>query len=118
MSCMCGAEDEVVNEPIPGQAGTFTIKAPSGKLGLVFQGVDDPTGEYGHVVARLTEGSPLAALGVEAGDVIEYIDAGSAVHLNHNMISKSLQNAQAKPRQLTIIRGAIKGSEGAWAPAA
>ena len=117
MSCMCGAEDEVVNEPIPGQAGTFTIKAPEGKLGLVFQGVDDPSGEYGHVVARLTDSSPLAGV-LETGDVIEYIDAGSAVHLNHNMISKSLQNAQAKPRQLTVIRGAIKGSDGAWAPAA
>ena len=119
MACMCGAEEEVDTGPIPGVAGEYTLTAPAGRLGLIFQEVSDPSGEYRHVVARLGDNSQMAGK-IEAGDVIMYINAGAASHLNHTMITKQLQVADTSgARTLVIKRGAIKGSDGnGWAPAA
>ena len=121
MACMCGAEEEVDTGPIPGVAGEYTLTAPAGRLGLIFQEVSDPSGEYRHVVARLGDNSQMAGQ-IEAGDVIMYINAGAASHLNHTMITKQLQVADtgvSGARTLVIKRGAIKGSDGnGWAPAA
>ena len=121
MACMCGAEEEVDTGPIPGVAGEYTLPAPAGRLGLIFQEVSDPSGVYRHVVARLGDNSQMAGK-IEAGDVIMYINAGAASHLNHTMITKQLQVADtgvSGARTLVIKRGAIKGSDGnGWAPAA
>ena len=96
MACMCGAEEEVDTGPIPGVAGEYTLTAPAGRLGLIFQEVSDPSGEYRHVVARLGDNSQMAGQ-IEAGDVIMYINAGAASHLNHTMITKQLPSLTEEP---------------------
>ena len=112
-------ELDTTGGPIAGVAGEYTIEAPTGRLGLVFQNVPDPSGKCCHVVAWLRPTSSMAGQ-IEVGDVISYINAVATSHLDHTMISKNLLDADTagERRLLVIKRGAITGSDGkGWAPA-
>ena len=112
-------ELDTTGGPIAGVAGEYTIEAPTGRLGLVFQNVPDPSGKCCHVVARLRPTSSMAGQ-IKVDDVISNINAVATSHLDHTTISKNLLDADTagERRLLVIKRGAITGSDGkGWAPA-
>ncbi|KAL7552580.1 hypothetical protein ACHAWF_015886 [Thalassiosira exigua] len=77
-----------------------TAIAPPGKLGIV---VSNPLGDMPTIV-EVREGSPLRADGVEAGDLLAFLDGSDCRGWSAAMVSERISERSGKERTLVLLR--------------
>jgi membrane-associated protease RseP (regulator of RpoE activity) len=85
------------------------VRGGRGRLGVRLQGLTDQLGDYfgieggdGALVTSVTEDSPAAAAGIQAGDVI--VAVGSKSVEGPGDVARAVRGAEAGPAEVTVIR--------------
>lgn len=105
----CMIEVETLEE---GEGGTRRIviaRGGRGRLGVALQDLTDQLSEYfgvaadeGALVASVREGSPAAAAGLAAGDVI--VAVGGTSVAGPGDVARAVRNAEAGPLEVSLVR--------------
>jgi hypothetical protein len=105
----CRVEVEVDEEGEGGERRVVIVRGGRGRLGVRLQGLTDQLGDYfgieggeGALVTSVTEDSPAAAAGIQAGDVI--VAVGSKPVEGPGDVARAVRGAEAGPAEVTVIR--------------
>jgi membrane-associated protease RseP (regulator of RpoE activity) len=105
----CIVEVEVDEEGEGGERRVVIVRGGRGRLGVRLQGLTDQLGDYfgiedgdGALVTSVTEESPAATAGIQAGDVIVAI--GSESVEGPGDVARAVRGAEAGPAEVTVIR--------------
>ena len=103
-SCGGGETDEV-------QEGVVSVKAPSGKLGIMFEKID--RAQLGHVVAYVRDDSVLTGQ-IARGDAICKVDKTVTEKMDHDALRTFLVSCQGSERKLFIRKKAFRREQERW----
>jgi len=105
----CIVEVEVDEEGEGGERRVVIVRGGRGRLGVRLQGLTDQLGDYfgieggdGALVTSVTEDSPAATAGIQAGDVI--VAVGSKSVEGPGDVARAVRGAEAGPAEVTVIR--------------
>ena len=103
-SCGGGESDEY-------QEGVVKVKAPAGKLGILFEKIDRM--QLGHVVAYVRDDSVLVGQ-VARGDAICKVDATVTLAMDHDAVRALITSRSGSERTLSVRKGAFKRGQDSW----
>lgn len=105
----CIVEVEADEEGEGGARRVVIVRGGRGRLGVRLQGLSDQLGDYfgieggdGALVTSVTEDSPAATAGIQAGDVI--VAVGSKSVEGPGDVARAVRGAEAGPTEVTVIR--------------
>lgn len=105
----CIVEVEAQEEAEGGERRIVIVRGGRGRLGVRLQDLTAQLGDYfgveggeGALVTSVTEGSPAAAGGIRAGDVI--VAVGDATVEGPGDVARALRGAEAGPAEVTVMR--------------
>ena len=105
----CIVQVEVDEEGEGGERRVVIVRGGRGRLGVRLQGLTDQLGDYfgieggdGALVTSVTEDSPAATAGIQAGDVIVAVDSKSVE--GPGDVARAVRGAEAGPAEVTVIR--------------
>jgi C-terminal processing protease CtpA/Prc len=105
----CKLEVEVDEEGEGGERRVVIVRGGRGRLGVRLQGLTDQLGDYfgieggdGALVTSVTEDSPAATAGIQAGDVIVAVESTSVE--GPGDVARAVRDAEAGPAEVTVIR--------------
>ena len=98
-------------EDYTSRAGDVAVKAPSGKLGLLFEKIEQ--GDLGHVVAYVRDDSVLLGQ-VARGDAICKVDATVTLAMDHDAVRALITSRSGSERTLSVRKGAFKRGQDSW----
>jgi len=105
----CIVEVEVDEEGDGGERRVVIVRGGRGRVGVRLQGLTDQLGDYfgieggdGALVTSVTEDSPAATAGIQAGDVI--VAVGSKSVEGPGDVARAVRGAEAGPAEVTVIR--------------
>ncbi len=105
----CMVEVEVDEEGEGGGRRVVIVRGGRGRMGVRLQDLTDQLGDYfgveggdGALVTSVTEDSPAAAAGIQAGDVIVAVGAESVD--GPGDVARAVRSAEAGPTEVTVIR--------------
>ena len=90
---------------------SYTVEAPSGKLGLLFEKIEQ--GDLGHVVAYVRDDSVLLGQ-VARGDAICKVDATATLAMDHDAVRALITSRSGSERTLSVRKGAFKRGQDSW----
>ena len=103
-SCGGGESDEY-------QEGVVKVKAPAGKLGILFEKIDRM--QLGHVVAYVRDDSVLVGQ-VARGDAICKVDATVTHAMDHDAVRALITSRSGSERTLSVRKAAFKRGQDSW----
>ena len=105
----CIVRVEVDEEGEGGERRVVVVRGGRGRLGVRLQGLTDQLGDYfgieggdGALVTSVTEDSPAAIAGIQAGDVI--VAVGSKTVEGPGDVARAVRGAETGPAEVTVIR--------------
>ena len=98
-------------EDYTSRAGDVAVKAPSGKLGLLFEKIEQ--GDLGHVVAYVRDDSVLLGQ-VARGDAICKVDATVTLAMDHDAVRALITSRSGSERTLSVRKAAFKRGQDSW----